>query len=101
MDRSPPLGTDSISSIAATYSRHLISLKHLVESPHNVRVKGIRPFGICGTITPMFIHPKPGRWIFPDHRFEAVPAGLRHLLMIHLRPDLKFLVQDHAPTAVW
>ena len=78
----------------------LVLLKHLVESSHNVRVKGVTPFGVCGAIAPMFVHPKPWRGIFPDHRFETVPAGLRHLLMIHLRLGLKFLVQDHAPTAI-
>src|SRR5262249_25722745 len=31
-------------------------------------------------VTPMLVHPEPGRGIFPDNRLELVPASLRHFL---------------------
>src|ERR1700693_4073006 len=64
-------------------SWRLISLENLVEWTKNVRVKWIRPPGLCGAVTPMFVHPEPWRRILAHIRLKRIPARLRDLLMAH------------------
>src|SRR6266581_2164695 len=75
-----------------------VSLKHLVEAPHNVRVTGVRPVGICGAIAPMFVHPEPGRGIFPHVRLERIPTGLRDLSQRHVLRGVDLAMKNHSIT---
>src|SRR5436305_12810778 len=52
-----------------------------LEILRNIRVEWIRrQIRRQRAITPMLVHPEPGGGIFPDNRFELVPASWRHFL---------------------
>src|SRR6266568_3457019 len=47
-------------------------------------------------VTPMLVHPEPGRRIFPDNRLELVPASLRHFLERSARGKFNPGMKNHA-----
>src|SRR5438132_6399065 len=52
-----------------------------LESFRDIRVERIRRrVRRQRAITPVLVHPKPGRGIFPDVGLELIPASLRHFL---------------------
>src|SRR2546422_10154870 len=61
----------------------LVSLQNLFEWPQDIRVKWVRPVGVCREVAPVFIHPEPGRWIFSHIRLERIPTSLGDLLVGH------------------
>jgi hypothetical protein len=73
----------------------LVSLSDLFESPRNAHVKRIWPVDICGTITPMLVHPEPRGRVFSHVRLERIPACLRNLSMCHFGRLFDLWVEDH------
>src|SRR5438128_881404 len=70
-----------LSTIMQSRCLSLFSLKHVVEWPQKIRIKWVRPVGVCRKVTPMLVHPEPGRRILSHIRLEGIPACLRNLLM--------------------
>src|SRR4029450_11538874 len=79
----------------------LVSLSDLFESPRNAHVKRIWPVDICGTITPMLVHPEPRGGGFSHVRLERIPACLRNLSMCHFGRLFDLWVEDHPIGAGW
>ena len=52
-----------------------------IETAMRSSVKRIGPIGRGRFVSPMFIHPKPGRRILADIGLKRIPARLRDLLM--------------------
>ena len=77
-----------------------VSSDNLVERPHKMRIEWIRPLGVCREVTPMFVHPEPGRWIFSYIRFKRIPACLRDLLVRHLGGSFDLSLKNYSVTSV-
>ena len=54
----------------------------LIETAMRPRIKWIRPIRRGRFVSPMLVHPKPGRRILADVWFKRIPARLRDLLII-------------------
>src|SRR5436309_8369706 len=61
----------------------LVVLQHLFEWPIEICIERVEPVWVCGKVAPMFVHPEPGRGVFPHIRFKRIPTCLRDLLMSH------------------
>src|SRR3954471_14068520 len=53
-----------------------------VETRMRSRVRRIWPVRVLRFVTPLLVHPKPGRGIIAHVRFKRIPTRLRDLLII-------------------
>src|SRR5207248_9701913 len=76
------------------------ALNHVFERPIEISVEGVRSTWVCGQIAPMFVHPKPGRWVLSHIWFKRVPTCLRDLLMGHPICVADLRVEDKPVTPI-
>src|SRR6267143_7274739 len=74
-------------------------LLQFFEMWRDVRVKRIFSGGIFRLETPMFVHPEPRAWIFPNEWLERIPASLGNLGSRCVLRRMYFRMTDHAIAA--